>query len=60
MKKDDPKSNKHFENFIVDAGFNDVVRKVRKGVSEMSGSGITLTNNETKDIIKVIKSVKNR
>ena len=31
-------------------------KSIKKGISSIMGSGITLTNNEMKDIIKVIKS----
>ena len=34
--------------------------ELRKGFEIASGAGITLTNNELKDIIKVIKSLENR
>ena len=33
------------------------VRQIKKRITSSKGSGITLTNNETKDIIKVIKSL---
>ena len=45
---------------IVDAGLNALAKKIKKGISSMIGSGITLANNERKDIIKVIKSFENR
>ena len=45
---------------IVDAGLNALAKKIKKGISSMIGSGITLSNNERKDIIKVIKSFENR
>ena len=37
-----------------------MVKSLKKGISSIKGSGITLTNSEIKDIIKVIKSVENR
>ena len=33
---------------------------ISKEMKEKNGSGITLTNNETKDIMKVIRSLENR
>ena len=36
-----------------------LVKKVKKGTSSM-GSGLTLTNDEIKEIIKVIRSLENR
>ena len=33
---------------------------IGKEMKEKNGSGITLTNNETKDIMKVIRSLENR
>ena len=44
----------------VDAGLSLLVKKIIKGISSIKGSGITLTNNEIKDIMKVIKSLANR
>ena len=44
---------------LVDAGVNLLGKKIKKGISSITGSGISLTNNEIKDIIKVIKSLEN-
>ena len=38
---------------FVDAGLNLIGKKIKKGISSITGSGITLTNNEIKGIIKV-------
>ena len=48
-------------NLLVDTGYNIIDEKIKKGISSITGSGITLTNNEIKDIIKVIVGLsKNR
>ena len=44
----------------VDTGLSLLVKKIIKGISSIKDSGITLTNNEIKDIMKVIKSLENR
>ena len=45
---------------LVDPEINIITKKVNNGISLVSGSGITLTNHEIKEIIKVIKSLENR
>ena len=45
---------------LVDPEINIISKKVNNGISLVSGSGITLTNHEIKEIIKVIKSLENR
>ena len=35
-------------------------RKIKKGILSIKGLGVTPTNNEIKEIIKVIKSLENR
>ena len=45
---------------FVDAGLKLIVRKIKKGISLITGLWITLTNNEINDIVKVIKSLVNR
>ena len=45
---------------LVDAGINIIGKKIKNGISLVKGSGITLTNHEIKDIIKVIKSLESR
>ena len=45
---------------FVDAGLKLIVRKIKKGISLITGLWITLTNNEINDIVKVIKSLANR
>ena len=42
--------------FLQMQDFNIIGKSIKKGISSIMGSGITLTNNEMKDIIKVIKS----
>ena len=37
-----------------------LVKILKRGISSITDSGITLTNNEIKDTIKVIKSLENR
>ena len=45
---------------FVDVGLKLIVRKIKKGISLITGLWITLTNNEINDIVKVIKSLVNR
>ena len=45
---------------FLDAGLNIIGKKINKGISSITASCITLTNNEVKNIIKVIKSLENR
>ena len=47
------------KDILVDAELNIIGKKIKKGISSITGSGITLTKNEIKDI-KVIKSLENR
>ena len=47
-------------NVFLDAGLNLLGKKIKKVISSIAGSGITLTDNEIKDINKVIKSLDNR
>ena len=37
-----------------------IAKKIKKRISSITGSGITLRSNEIKDIMKVIKSLENR
>ena len=37
-----------------------LVRKIKNKLSSITGSGLTLTNNEIKNIVKVIRSLENR
>ena len=48
------------KDILVDAGLNMIGKKIKKRILSITGSGITLTNNETKDIIKVLKSLGTR
>ena len=45
---------------LVDAGINIIGKNIKNGISLVKGSGITLTNHEIKDIIKIIKSLENK
>ena len=45
---------------LEDAGLNLLDEKIYKRISSITGSGISLTKNEIKDIIKVIKFLENR
>ena len=58
LKNEDPKEIG--TTLFVDTGLNITGKKIEKGISSITGSGITLTNNEIKDILKVIKSLENR
>ena len=42
------------KDILPDAGLNIIGKKIKKGISWIIDSGITLTNNKIKDIIKVI------
>ena len=53
-------SKKDLKNLAVDAGLDAIGKKIKKGLSSTTGSGITLTNNKIKDIMKVIRSLENR
>ena len=58
LKNTDPKELNN--NLLVDTGINIVGKKIRKEISSITGSRITLTHNEVKDIMKVIKPLQNR
>ena len=45
---------------LLQTGNNLINNKIKKSSSLLMGSGITLTNNEIKGIIKVIRSLENR
>ena len=47
-------------DIILDIGPNFLGKKIEKWISSVMFSGITMTNNKIKDIIKVIKSIENR
>ena len=51
---------KEIEDKIVDAGLSLIGNKIKNGISSFNCAGITLTNNETKYIIKVLKALENR
>ena len=53
LKNTDPKELNN--NLLVDTGINIVDKKIRKEISSITGSRITLIHNEVKDIMKVIK-----
>ena len=48
------------DDILADVGLNMIGRKIKKGISSIKGLGVTPTNNEIKEIIKVIKSLENR
>ena len=53
--------NKKVNNeILVDTGLNIIGEKIKKGISSITGSRITLTNNEIKDIMKIIKSLESK
>ena len=41
----------------VNTGLNIICKKIKRQTSSITGSGITLRNNQIKDIVKVIKSL---
>ena len=57
MKKDLTINTKEAKNFLVDVEINVISKKIK---DRLTGSGITLTNNEIKYIINVIRSLENR
>ena len=60
-KKSKAMAAKEINNDIILAiGPNFLGKKIEKWISSVMFSGITMTNNKIKDIIKVIKSIENR
>ena len=51
---------KDLKNLAVDAGIDDISKKIKKVLSLNTSSGITLTSNGTKDTLKVIRYLGNR
>ena len=47
------------KNTFVDSVLNLIGKKIKKAFLSIAGLGITLTNNEIKEVIKVIKSIEN-
>ena len=47
-------------NLLVDTRLDNIGKKIKKGISSITSSGITLTNNKIKDIIKIIRSLENK
>ena len=47
-------------NVLTDARGNAVGRKIKEKNLTITGLGITLTNNEIKDIMNVVRSIENR
>ena len=43
------------KDILVDSGLRLISKIIKKGISWIAGLGISLSNNETKDIMKVIK-----
>ena len=56
------KNNTDSNDILVDSVLDVVNKKIKikKGVLSITDSGVTLTNNEVKDIMKVIKLLENR
>ena len=52
--------NKGIDDLLVNTELNTIDRKIKKRFSKFEGSGISLTNKEAKEIIKVIRSLENR
>ena len=48
------------KNIIEDAGLNIISKNIKKRIPSITGLGVTLTYNEIKYIMKVIKSLENR
>ena len=53
-------SKNYLQNYLVYTATNTINKKNKKGLSSLTGSSITLTNNEIKYKIKVIKSLENK
>ena len=53
-------NNKEGGDFLVDTVLNVIGKAIKKKLPNFKCSGLTLTNNEIKDIIKVIRSLENR
>ena len=47
-------------DILVGTGLSLLGKKIKRRILSISGSGITLPNNEINDIIKVIRSLENR
>ena len=45
------------DELLVNTGLNIICKKIKRQTSSITGSGITLRNNQIKDIVKVIKSL---
>ena len=45
------------DELLVNIGLNIICKKIKRQTSSITGSGITLRNNQIKDIVKVIKSL---
>ena len=58
--KDIPKPEKEMPKFILNTGLNIFYKELNKIFLSIAGSGRTLTNNEMKDTIKVIRFLDNR
>ena len=56
LKNIDPKN---VDNLLADTGLSITGKKVKKGISAISVSGITVANNKIKDTIKLIRSLEN-
>ena len=54
------KNTKLNKDIFVDAGIYVICKMIKKWILSITGSGITLTNNEIKYIVKAIKSLENR
>ena len=52
--------NSYVKDIFSDARLSLLVKEIKKRILSIKGSGITLTNNEIKDIMKVIKYLENR
>ena len=53
-------SKNYLQKYLVYTATNTINKKNKKGLFSLSGSAITLTNNEIKYKIKIIKSLKNK
>ena len=56
----DTDTKKLNSNVLIHTRLNMIGKKIKKGISSVTGSGITLANNEIKDVMKALKPLQNR
>ena len=56
----DTDTKKLNSNVLIHTRLNMIGKKIKKGISSVTGSGIALVNNEIKDVMKAVKPLQNR